>query len=264
MPAARSSRPNAGPSSSRPRHESGPKSKQKHQRDEGTAEPGVQRLKSALRQTRRLLAKDNLAADVRVETERRLKSLEGDLATAEVRRKERAFAVRYHKVKFFDRQKVTRKINQTKRKITAAGETKKSSTDLENELFELRVDLNYILHYPKLEKYISLFPSSDRQDEQSSGTSSETDAKRQEIRDWMRTKMRKGELDMEPEVELEKKDKRRPADKKTVSKQFGGRPGIKDEIAQTIAQAPPREDVVADDFFDVAEDEGSGSDTDGD
>jgi hypothetical protein len=44
---------------------------------------------------------DNIAADVRVSTERRLKALESDLARALVARKERAIAVRYHKIKFF-------------------------------------------------------------------------------------------------------------------------------------------------------------------
>ena len=44
---------------------------------------------------------DDLAADVRVETEQRLKLLQGDLEKAETANKERALAVRYHKVKFF-------------------------------------------------------------------------------------------------------------------------------------------------------------------
>ena len=91
-----------------------------HHPPKESATPGVSKLKAALRQTRRLLAKvrrrlissirqlwnatnlkDNLAANVRVETERRLKSLEGDLAKAEVGNKERTMAMRYHKVKFF-------------------------------------------------------------------------------------------------------------------------------------------------------------------
>jgi hypothetical protein len=38
---------------------------------------------------------------VRVETERRLKALEADLAKAERAKKERTMAQRYHKVKFF-------------------------------------------------------------------------------------------------------------------------------------------------------------------
>jgi hypothetical protein len=44
---------------------------------------------------------DTLAADVRVETERRLKALEADLGEALKNRKEKTFATRYHKIKFF-------------------------------------------------------------------------------------------------------------------------------------------------------------------
>ncbi|KAJ3018250.1 hypothetical protein NUW54_g382 [Trametes sanguinea] len=84
--------------------------------------PGVQKIKAAIRQTRRLLAKDNLAADVRVTTERRLKSLEADLAKAEQARLERTMATRYHKIKFFERQKVVRKLNQTKRKLAPSAD----------------------------------------------------------------------------------------------------------------------------------------------
>ncbi|KIJ15616.1 hypothetical protein PAXINDRAFT_39723, partial [Paxillus involutus ATCC 200175] len=96
-----------------------------------------------LRQTKRLLAKQSLAADVRVETERRMKALDADLVRAEGARKERNFAVKYHKIKFFERQKVVRKINQTKRSLeNSEGEERKK---LESALGDLRVDLNYIL-----------------------------------------------------------------------------------------------------------------------
>lgn len=97
---------------------------------------------------------DNLAADVRVETERRLKSLQNDLEKAELVNRERTLAVRYHKVKFFgqffpdpspaailnrtietERQKLIRKINQVK---------KQTPVD-EDRLFSLRIDLNYVL-----------------------------------------------------------------------------------------------------------------------
>ena len=129
------------------------------------AVPGVQKIKAALRQTRRLLGKDSLAADVRVATERRLKSLEADLAHAEQARIERTLATRYHRVKFFERQKVLRKLAQVKRQLDGeAGEEgrevlgKKEWRKLEKRLGELRVDLNYVLHYPKTKKYISLFP----------------------------------------------------------------------------------------------------------
>jgi hypothetical protein len=85
-----------------------------------SATPGVSKVKSSLRQTRRLLAKvrikfpgfgqvlltgataqDKLAADVRIDTERRLKALEAELVQAELANKERTIAERYHKIKFF-------------------------------------------------------------------------------------------------------------------------------------------------------------------
>ena len=42
-----------------------------------------------------------MAANVRVETERRLKALETELGQAEQAKKERTLSVKYHKVKFF-------------------------------------------------------------------------------------------------------------------------------------------------------------------
>ena len=73
-------------------------------------------------------------------------------------RKERHLALKYHKVKFFgeerslvfilfclssaERQKVIRKINQVKRRLAS---DEGNSDELESTLYELRVDLNYIL-----------------------------------------------------------------------------------------------------------------------
>lgn len=93
----------AGPSKERPRKKfrNHPYSNKPPRPTQEDALPGVQKLKSALRQTKRFLAKDDLAADVRVETERRLKALEADLSRAERTRKERQYAMKYHKVKFF-------------------------------------------------------------------------------------------------------------------------------------------------------------------
>jgi len=109
----------SGESSSAAPRSSKPRRKHPHKdMTDSTTLPGVQKLKSSLRQTRRLLAKvrpppvslvlcvlsvekDTLAADVRVETERRLKALEADIIEAESAKKERTMSVRYHKVKFF-------------------------------------------------------------------------------------------------------------------------------------------------------------------
>ncbi|KAF8910877.1 hypothetical protein CPB85DRAFT_1221148 [Mucidula mucida] len=173
--------------------------------------PGVSKLKASLRQTQRLLAKDNLAADVRVTTERRLKALESELAEAELSKKEQTLSARYHGVKFFERQKVTRKIKKAKKNDDAEA------------LLDARVDLNYILHYPKLKKYISLFPPEVRDPDSASKstTSSETDAQRDELRSSIRQRMLSGELPTEPEVEVasysKEKRKELPSGKKSAS-----------------------------------------------
>lgn len=185
--------------------------------------PGVQKIKAALRQTKRLLAKENLAADVRVTTERRLKSLEGDLARAELARTERTMAVRYHKVKFFERQKVLRKITRSKRMLESGVDaeneklSKTKSKALEADLRERRIDLNYILHYPKTSKYISLFPPSantegegsepeeEEESQQDPIEKDETDItskKRQELREAIQEAMDAGKISVQPEVDL--------------------------------------------------------------
>ncbi|KAI0048586.1 hypothetical protein FA95DRAFT_1571765 [Auriscalpium vulgare] len=175
-----------------------------------SAIPGVSKLKSSIRQTRRLLAKESLAPNVRVETERRLKSLEADLAKAEVSKKERALAVKYHRIKFFDRQKLLRRIKQTMAELEDPDTPSNSKKVLIFALYQLRVDLNYVLNYPKLEKYISLFPPDIRkgddghvdpvQPPSSAQGLSATDAKREEVREWVRTRMMRGELSARPET----------------------------------------------------------------
>jgi hypothetical protein len=93
----------------------GPKALSMDQRD-GSGVPGVSKLKASLRQTKRLLAKvrrelgqsegvadrqENLEPGLRITTERRLVSLEADLANALKRDVEKKNGAKYHQVKFF-------------------------------------------------------------------------------------------------------------------------------------------------------------------
>ncbi|CAG8541423.1 12003_t:CDS:2 [Acaulospora colombiana] len=187
--------------------------------------PGVQKIKSSIRQTKRLLAKDNLDADVRVTTERRLKSLENDLAKAELARTEKTMAARYHKVKLSpfrrnvyqgtDTSQISRSSSLIKRlletPLDADGEKlgKKEKKALEKELVEKRIDLNYIT----AKKYISLYPNSTEDgsddgknsaEEVPNGVNStaETDQQRQGLRDAVKAAMESGEMSGEPELYL--------------------------------------------------------------
>lgn len=90
-----------------------------------------------------LLPQDNLAQDVRQEAMRRLESLQADLARREFSTKERKNAERYHKVRFFERQKLVRQIRKIKRRIDESdGE---GAGTLQKELHEKRVLLHYVL-----------------------------------------------------------------------------------------------------------------------
>ncbi|ODN93421.1 rRNA-processing protein EFG1 [Cryptococcus wingfieldii CBS 7118] len=125
--------------------------------------PGMSKLKGSIRQTKRLLAKDNLDPGLRVNTQRRLASLEADLAAAERRELEKKNGAKYHKVKFFERQKLLRLIKRFEKKLSGGEDEKqlkeKKRKRLEEELLDTRVMLNYILHFPNTQKYIAIFPS---------------------------------------------------------------------------------------------------------
>ncbi|PIL33703.1 hypothetical protein GSI_04328 [Ganoderma sinense ZZ0214-1] len=240
--------------------------------------PGVQNIKAALRQTRRLLAKDRLAADVRVATERRLKALEGDLARAEAARVERTLATRYHKVKFFERQKILRKLAQAKRQLAEGqgedGEAlgKKERRKLEKMVAGLRVDLNYVLHYPKTKKYISLFPPEARKgrvgegegdddeemDENEEKGKAETDRQREEVRTWVREQMEAGALSAEPEIEVGKTEGGKSAPKAKLLRppSLSAHAQRREDSSKLKPSTKPAQGGVADDdFFGADEDD---------
>ncbi|KAF8515324.1 hypothetical protein BU17DRAFT_51737 [Hysterangium stoloniferum] len=210
--------------------------------------PGVQKIKSSLRQTRRLLAKNNLAADVRVETERRLKSLESDLARAEQGRKERTNAARYHKIKFFERQKVCRKIKQIKATIDNSKTPAGDIPDLQKTLQLYRVELNYIIHYPKSKKYISLFPTQSTNGTKDNVTDN-TNRQREELKQAIQMAMEKGELEQDPELALSKGERSADAmnwDEESETVQRGGKRGQQKDVKEAKT-------TYQDAFFEVSD-----------
>lgn len=72
---------------------------------------------------------------------------------------ERKYAIRYHKVKFFERVKLERRIKKKEKEIAQAkgGAGKGDETErLHEDLKRLKEDLAYVVHFPKAEKYISI------------------------------------------------------------------------------------------------------------
>ncbi|WWC96274.1 hypothetical protein V866_003141 [Kwoniella sp. B9012] len=164
----------AGPSRPRPTH----KIPTVEQRS-GDALPGISKLKGQIRQTKRLLAKDTLEPGLRVQTQRRLTSLEADLANAMKRDVEKKNGAKYHMVKFFERQKLLRIIKRLQRKLKEAEESKsdKKSDKYKEELDDTRIMMNYVLNFPNTEKYISLFPPSSTSEPSSASTTTTKEPK---------------------------------------------------------------------------------------
>ncbi|ORY72731.1 hypothetical protein BCR35DRAFT_307506 [Leucosporidium creatinivorum] len=159
----------------------------------------ISKLKAQLRQTKRLLARDDLTPDVRTTSERRQKTLEQELVKAEQSALEQKMVTRYRGVRFFERQKLLRKIKQAKKALEALPEDESHKSNL----LDARVDLYYVLRYPKTQKYIALFPSGTyipfSPAPPAETPPSDALSKRHALRSSIRKKVESGELPAEPE-----------------------------------------------------------------
>lgn len=155
---------------------------------------GMNKLKSALRQTRRLLAKD-IAPGTRIEAERRLHALEVEMAEKMQASKEQKWATRYHKVKFFERQKLMRRIRQMR---------KHDSSDARAELFTYRMYLNYVMHYPADQRYVALFAEGTKRPVAPDANAHDrAHQKAAEFLKHVRKSMKKGTMSAEPDKDLD-------------------------------------------------------------
>lgn len=131
---------------------------------------GSSGIKKKIRDISRLLTKDTLQADVRVANERALSTLKLELEKIQSEQKAKKVALRYHKVRFFEKKKAIRFYKKSKREVEeletklneVTGESERKDTKKQykkaKRVFEhCKIDLAYILNYPKDEKYISLY-----------------------------------------------------------------------------------------------------------
>lgn len=195
----------------------------------------MNQLKAALRQTKRFLARENVEPGKRQEAERRLIAIEQDIQAKQTQSVERNNAKRYHKIRFFERQKLVRRIKKLKKSLAEDGEEEKETR--EKELQEARVLLNYVLHYPMSHKYVALFPSTATSStdfdlatlftvaiahpQASGGEPEPADASRKkavEVRKQIEQEMEAGTISTEPEVELEKRGHEQDGPSSTSSK----------------------------------------------
>lgn len=118
-----------------------------------SGEPGVNKIKSSLRQVRRLLSKPDLPPDTKDEAERRLKVLEQDLEIKEKENLEKENSLKFRKIRFFERKRCERRIGTLKLKLQqelekkgkGKGKDAEKGKDYNGMLKEAREMLNYVL-----------------------------------------------------------------------------------------------------------------------
>jgi len=134
-------------------------------------------IKSTIRSLRRLLDRD-LPADVRVEKERALQTAEHELAATEKAKVRSDLIARYHKPRFFERQKAERRLKQARKALRACEGDEAEREKLGKEVDDYEVDLNYALFFPLDEHYVSLYPTRKGKDDGEVATP-EVEGKRQ-------------------------------------------------------------------------------------
>jgi len=144
-------------------------------RREGGGAPGVLRkgadkqknkktkvvsIKNQIRGIERLLKKV-LPAEVKDAQKKKLEELKQQSDVHFRIELERKMALRYRKVKFFERRKIERRIRRLEKQQRTSDDNPQRLADIAEQLTQLKEDLEYVRFFPKTEKYISLFMGSE-------------------------------------------------------------------------------------------------------
>ncbi len=98
-----------------------------------------------------------LSEDRNAALRERVQVLEKLKEARESKSRERHFALKYHKVKFFERCKAERRLAKLRKLIKQNSNDDPPSEELLLKLKTSEEDLLYVTYFPKSEKYISLY-----------------------------------------------------------------------------------------------------------
>lgn len=110
-------------------------------------------LKNKIRGVERLLRKASSDHKLKRSLESKLSDLQTSLAKHDKGAKERKYAVRYHKIRFFERIKLERRVKQIEGK---ADRGHALSAEEQQQLKQHKENLQYVMHFPKGERYVSI------------------------------------------------------------------------------------------------------------
>jgi hypothetical protein len=124
-------------------------------------------LKTSIRNLRRLLdrapdastGKEALPPKIRIAKERELASAQHELAESQSAEARSKMIARYHKVRFFDRQKATKRLKRARKAMKEVEDDAAERERLALEADECEVDVQYAMYYPLDVAYVALYPS---------------------------------------------------------------------------------------------------------
>ncbi|KAK7391751.1 hypothetical protein VNO78_20172 [Psophocarpus tetragonolobus] len=116
-------------------------------------------LKNQIRSIERMLRK-NLPPEVREAQEQKLEALKKQQEIHTRLAAERKIFLRDRKIKFFERRKIERRIRRLE-KLHRASSSSSSAQPYSDQLSVLKQDLQYVMYFPKNEKYVPLFTGGD-------------------------------------------------------------------------------------------------------
>ena len=127
----------------------------------------VNELKTSIRNLRRLLdrapdattGKEALPPKIRIAKERELASAQHELAESQAAEARSKMIARYHKVRFFDRQKATKRLKRARKAMKEVEDDAEERERLALEADECEVDVQYAMYYPLDVAYVALYPS---------------------------------------------------------------------------------------------------------
>lgn len=214
--------------------DSNPRKRQKPDNLSGTksfkkARP-VNELKTSIRNIKRLLERDvaeksmgeaggknkPLPPKVRISKERELASAQHELAESQAAEKRSKMIARYHKVRFFDRQKATKRLKRARKAMKEVEDDAARREELAREADECELDVQYAMYYPLDVPYVALYPSHKKvegQEEDSDGKAVEVarqgDA---EMRALLKKCVAEGKLDALRNGKLDKEGNYKPVE----------------------------------------------------
>lgn len=199
---------------------------------------GTNKIKKRIRDIERLLMKkkDILPDTVIIEKERTLEALKLELQNAEMNQKAKKYSSQYHMVRFFERKKALKRYKQSLKKLETVTDSEREQ--INKNLLERKIDLCYVVNFPKTKKYISLYPTNDSNADKNPENIS--DVQRNTIRGLIVEQLEEGTLPVPFEEILKGK---------TLDKHAHGVDTRASEKSGDKSKQPEDEDEEGDDFF---------------